>query len=62
MTPLSYSEWCATEDRNDDPVRQRERYETYRAGVIFIRSQIGGLLPASGNRSAAAEVPAFAVR
>jgi hypothetical protein len=43
MDPLTYSEWCATEERSEDPVRRRERYRAYVAGVIFIRSQIGGL-------------------
>jgi len=60
MEPLSYSEWCATEDRIEDPVRRRERYQAYLAGVIFIRSQIGGLPGAAWSRRAEMDRPALA--
>ncbi len=48
MDPLTYSEWSAMEEGTEDPVRRRERYQAYVAGVIFIRSQIGGL-PRTGR-------------
>jgi hypothetical protein len=62
MEPLSYSEWCATEERIDDPVRRRERYQAYLAGVHFIRSQIGGLPRPAWSRLPASDASAHAVR
>jgi len=62
MEPLSYSEWCATEERIEDPVRQRARYQAYLAGVAFIRSQIGGLPRGAWPSVPESRRPAFAVR
>jgi len=62
MEPLSYSEWCTTEERIEDPVRQRERYEAYVAGVMFIRSQIGGLPRPGWSRIPASDTTACAAR
>jgi len=62
MEPLSYTEWCATEERIEDPVRRRERYQTYLAGVHFIRSQIGGAPRPGWPRPLASDVSAYAAR
>jgi len=49
MTPMAYEEWCAAEGAGLDRNRRQERYRTYVAGVLFIRSQIGCLpVPSSG--------------
>lgn len=45
MTPMTFEEWCAAEGAGLDHNRRQERYRTYVAGVLFIRSQIGGLPP-----------------
>ena len=62
MEPLSYTEWCATEERIEDPVRRRERYQAYVAGVTFIRSQIGGLPRAGWSRPLASDASAYVAR
>jgi len=62
MDPLTYSEWCATEEGTEDPVRRRARYQAYVAGVIFIRSQIGGLPRSARPVHSETGVQAFAGR
>lgn len=43
MTPMTFTEWRATEDTTMSADYLRQRYEAYLSGVAFIRSQIGGL-------------------
>ena len=54
MTPMSYSQWSATEDRREDIATLRRRYEAYLSAMAFIRSQCGAL-PAAGSSLATVE-------
>lgn len=50
MTPMTYEEWCSSQDQynlsviceSHDRAIQRQRYEAYLAAMSFIRTQIGG--------------------
>jgi hypothetical protein len=60
MEPMTFSEWCAADGAVTDPARRWQRYEAYCAGVAFIRTQIGGWLPAVAKPMASPSEPSFA--